>query len=131
LNRTLKLVNHYSEFILSHPSRAPPRPFTLPEEIEIIRLGTEEILMTNITMSSFEIQSSEEVMNTQLGGETKTMWLGEGKRTMQLGDQTVMAQEEKGLSGAKWIIKDTEMSKMMLEAIWYRTDCQDVSAGPG
>ena len=69
----LKSVNHYSEFILSHPSRAPPSPFTLPKEIEIIHLGTEEILMMNITMSSFEIQSSEGVMNTQLGGETKTI----------------------------------------------------------
>ena len=41
---------------------------------------------------------------------------------MQLKDQTVMAQEEKGLSGAEWIIKDTEMSKMTLEAIWYRIE---------
>ena len=41
---------------------------------------------------------------------------------MQLGDQTMMAQEEKGLSGAKWLIKDTEMSKTMLRVIWYKTE---------
>ena len=35
-----------------------------------------------------------------------------------------MPQEEKGSSDAEWIIKerDTEMSKMMLEAIWNRIE---------
>ena len=78
--------------------------------------------MTNITMSSFETRSSEEVMNTQLGGEMRTLHLREGRKTMRLGDQTGMSQEEKGSNGAEWIIKDTEMSKTMLEAIWYKTE---------
>ena len=59
----LKLVNHSSESTLSHPSRALLSLFTLPEGIGIIRPGTGEILMMNITMSSFETQSSEEMMN--------------------------------------------------------------------
>ena len=62
----LKLVNHSNESTLSHPSRAPLSLFTLPKETEIIRLRIEEFLMTNITMRSFETQSSEEMMNTQL-----------------------------------------------------------------
>ena len=80
--------------------------------------------MMNIAMSSSEIRSSEEVMNTQLGGETKTMQLGEGRSIMQLGDRTGMSQEEKGSSDAEWIIKekDNEILKMMLEAIWYKIE---------
>ena len=78
--------------------------------------------MMNITMSSFEAQSSEEEMNTQLGGGMKTMQLGEEMKTMQLGDLTVMAQGEKGLSGAEWIIRGIEMSRMMLGVIWYKTE---------
>src|SRR4051812_8705603 len=61
-------------------------------------------------------------MNTQLGGEMKTMQLGGGRKTTQLGDRTMMSQEEKGLSDAEWIIKDTERSKTMLEVIWYKTE---------
>src|SRR3954469_11056525 len=114
----LKLVNHYSEFTLSHPSRAPLSLSTLPEETETIHLGTEGIPMTNIVMRSFATRNSEEVMNMQLGGGRRTMQLGGGRRTMQLGggrrimqlgDQPEMFQEEKDLSGAK----DTEKSKMM------------------
>ena len=77
--------------------------------------------MTNTTMSSFEIQSFEEMMNIHLRGEMKTMQLGGGKKITQLGDQIVMSQEEKGLSDDERIIKDTEKSKTMQEVIWCRT----------
>ena len=118
----LKSVNHYREFTLNHPSRAPPSLFTLPEETEIIHLGTGGILMMNIAMSSFVTRSFEEVMSMQLGGERKTMQLGEGKMIMQLGEWIEMPQGEKGSSGVERIIKgnDTGMLKMMLEVIWYR-----------
>ena len=71
--------------------------------------------MMNIAMSSSEIRNSEEVTNMQLGG---------GRKIMQLIEWTEMPQEEKGSSGAEWIIKekDTEILKMMLEAIWYRIE---------
>ena len=118
----LKLVNHSSESTLSHPSRALLSVFTLPEGTGIIRPGRGEILMTNITMSSFETQSSEEMMNIHLRGEMKTMQLGGGKKITQLGDQIVMSQGEKVLSDAKRIIKDTERSKTMLGVIWFRTE---------
>src|SRR3954471_2313518 len=109
----LKLVNHFNEFILSRPSRAPLSLFTLPEETETIHLGIEGILMMNIIMSSFATQSSEVVMNMQLGG---------GKKNMQLGDQLEMFREEKDLKGAEWIIKVIEKLKMMLEVTWCRTE---------
>ena len=48
--------------------------------------------MMNIIMSSFATQSSEVVMNMQLGG---------GKKNMQLGDQPEMFREEKDLKGAE------------------------------
>src|ERR1044071_7867596 len=102
----LKSVNHYSEFILNHLSRAPLNLFTLLGETEIIHLGTEEILMMNIAMSSFEIQSFEEVMNTQLGGGRRIMKLGGGRMNTQLREWTEMPQEEKGSSDAEWIIKE-------------------------
>jgi len=73
LSRTLKLVNHSSEFTLSHPSRALLSPFTLPEGIGIIHPGTGEILMMNTTMSSLEIQSFAEMRTMQLGGGMRTM----------------------------------------------------------
>src|SRR4051812_32130480 len=104
----LKLVNHYSEFTLSHPSRAPLSLSTLPKETETIHLGTEGILMTNIIMSSFATWSFEGAMNTQLGGGRKTMQLGggrktmqlrEGRKIMQLGDQSKMFREEKDSRG--------------------------------
>ena len=69
--------------------------------------------MTKITMSSLETQSSEEMKVMQLGG---------GKMITQLGGQIAMSQEEKGLSGAEWIIRGTEMSRMMLGVIWYKTE---------
>ena len=52
------------------------------------------------------------------------MQLGEGKMNTQLGEWTEMPQEEKGSSDVGWITKEkgTEMSKMMLEAIWYRIE---------
>ena len=55
--------------------------------------------MTNITMSSSEIQSFEEM---------RTIQLGEGAKITQLGDRNVMFQEEKVSSGDEWISKDTE-----------------------
>ena len=118
----LKLVNHSSESTLSHPSRALLSLFTLPEGTGIIRPGTGEILMMNITMNSFETQSSEEMKITQLGGEMKTMQLGGGKKITQLRGQIAMSQEEKGLSDAERIIKDTERSKTTLGVIWFRTE---------
>ena len=80
--------------------------------------------MMNIAMSSSEIRSSEGVVNTHLGGGRKIMQLGEGRMNTQLGEWTEMPQEEKGLSDVEWITKEkgTEMSKMMLEAIWYRIE---------
>ena len=72
----LKLVNHSSESTLSHPSQALPSLFILPEETGTTRPGTGEILVTNITMSSFETQSFEEMKITQLGGEMKITQLG-------------------------------------------------------
>src|SRR3954464_4873235 len=107
----LKLVNHFNEFILSHPSRAPLSLSTLPEETETIHLGIEGILMMNIIMSSFATQSSEGVMNMQLGGGKKTMQLGGGKKNMQIGDQPEIFREEKDLKGAELIIKVTEKLK--------------------
>jgi hypothetical protein len=118
----LKLVNHSSESTLSHPSRALLSLFTLPEGTGIIRPGTGEILMKNITMSSFETQSSEEMKITQLGGEMKTTQLGGGKMITQFGGQIAMSQEEKGLSDVERIIKDTERSKTTLGVIWFRTE---------
>ena len=92
------------------PSRAPLNLFTLLGETEIIHLGTEEILMMNIAMSSTGIQNSEGKMNTQLGG---------GRMSMQLGGWTEMPQEEMGLNDVGWTTKgrDTVMLKMMLGAI--------------
>ena len=80
--------------------------------------------MMNIAMSSSKILSSEGRMNTQLGGGRRIMQLGEGKMNTQLGEWTEMPQEEKGLSDIEWITKEKgiEMSKMMLEAIWYRIE---------
>ena len=80
--------------------------------------------MMNIAMSSSETWSFEGVMNTQLGGERRIMQLGDGRMNTQLGEWTEMPQEEKGSSGAEWIIKgkDTEILKMMLKAIWYRIE---------
>ena len=50
------------------------------------------------------------------------MQLGGGKKITQLGGQIVMSQEERGLSDAERIIKDTERSKTMLGVIWFRTE---------
>ena len=78
--------------------------------------------MMNIAMSSSVTRSFEEVMNTQLGGERKTMQPGEGKMIMQLGEWIETPQGEKGSSGVERIIKEngTGMLRMMLEVIWYR-----------
>src|ERR1041384_2210269 len=105
----MKSVNHCSEFILNHLSLAPLNLFTLLGEIEIIHLGTEEILMMNITMSSTGIQNYEGRMNTQLGG---------GRMSMQLGEWTEIPQDEMGSNGVGWTTKgtDTEMPKMILGA---------------
>ena len=59
---------------------------------------------------------------TQLGGEMKIMLLGGGKMITHLGGQIAMSQEEKGLSDAERIIKDTERSKTTLGVIWFRTE---------
>ena len=40
----------------------------------------------------------------------------------QFGGQIAMSQEEKGLSDAERIIKDTERSKTTLGVIWFKTE---------
>src|ERR1041384_1658093 len=118
----LKLVNHSSESTLSHPSRALLSLFILPEETGTTRTGTGESLMTKITMSSLETQSSEEMKVMQLGGKMKIMQLGGGKMITQPGGQIAMFQEETGSSDAEWITKDTEKLKMTVGVIWFRTE---------